>query len=295
MNILVCGVGCDQKYAAEIKRRNFEIGGIMRPFETMEIMATSNDYAENAPSLRQEALQYYNQIQQEIKDHYKPDQTEKEAAVHKKFSGYIESLAKIIEDACSTYDKIFSDEKKEAEVWKDAKESFSNDELTLERYKLRYMEARRKFEDDLQALQDETEKSAQEIRESLSAHLKAFYTPSAENVDESAVALLELGILEDDELSSFTKKFRNNPTMLRVIARFSSMRNTDAAKSLTIQINKMGKGEKELKIFDNFLISCRRCIDPKGQNLSTIGRRFFDRDLRRACDEIDGLLATPSL
>lgn len=294
MNDLVCGVCCDLKVALEIKKRTFEIGGKTVPFDTMEIMATSRDYAENAPDLQREAQVHYQKIREEIENMYKPDKAVKEAAVHPTFTGYVDDLKKVYEDSCSKYDKIFSAVEDARKAWKDAEGTPALSELSVVRAKEAYLTAEQTFKDSMSEFKKEVDEKVKTIRDQLEMHAKAFYRASADKLDNDTLTLLGSGILTDSEVESLSRKFRDNPTMYRVVGKFAGERKSDKMKYLFHNASSLGlDGQKELKLFDEAVMYGNRCIDPKGRNFSEIGRKYFDQSVQKVIDEMNGLTVAP--
>lgn len=295
MNDLICGVICDMKVALEIKKRTFEIGGKTVPFKTMELMATSRDYAENAPDLQREAQAHYQKIREEIENMYKPDKGAEEVAVHLAFAEYVNDLRKVYEDACVRYDNIFDTIENSRRIWKDAKSDFPDGSISLERHKLNYLEAEERFKQDMESLRKEIDEKIGAVRDQLEMHAKAFYRASSDKLDSDTLTLLKSGILTDNELESLARKFRDNPTMYRLVGKFAGERKSDNMKSLFYNASHLGlDGQKELKLFNEAIMYGNRCIDPKGRNFSAIGRKYFDQSIGKVIDEMNGLFVQPT-
>lgn len=293
MNCVICGIVVDEKTALEYQKKTFEVGGKTINLSGLETYATSAEIGERLPELQAEAKKYYNQIVADLKQLYAPDKTEAEAAVHPTFTGYIDDLKKIFEDACTEYDKIFDAVETARRIWKDAREAGLN-ELNLTRAKSEYLTAEEAFKEDMDALRRNTDKKVAAVRDLLLEHAQAFYRASADKLDNNTLVLLESGILTDAELESLARKFRNNVTMIRMIGRYAGMRNTDAMRNLTYKIEHLGlDGRAELKLFNESVMYGNRCIDPKGRNFSEIGRKYFDQSVQKVIDEMNGLIVTP--
>lgn len=292
--ITICGIICDEKVALEFEKRTFELNGRTVPLKTMEIYATSADYAERMPELQKEARKYYDQVAAEVKAIYAPDKTAEEAAVHPIFTDYIDDAKRIFEDACTKYDKIYDAVENARRIWKDAKSDFQDGSISLERYKLNYLEAEERFKQDMKSLREENDEKIKAIRDQLETHAKAFYRASADKLDNDTLTLLRSGILTDSELESLAKKFRDNPTMYRLVGKFAGERKPDNMKTLFYNASHLGlDGQKELKLFDEAVMYGNRCIDPKGRNFSEIGRKYFDQSVQKVVDEMNGLTVAP--
>lgn len=294
MNCVICGVVVDEKTALEYQKKTFELDGKFVPLRTVELYATSADYSERMPELAAEAKKCCSQIAAELKQLYAPDPDEDEAALHPIFTRYIDDLKKIYEDACIKYDEIFSAVETARKVWGDVKGTPGLGELNLVRAKEAYLTAEQTFKDSMGELRKKTDEKVAAVRDQLLEHSRAFYRADSSKLDNNTLVLLESGILTDNEVESLARKFRNNVTMVRMIGRYSGMRNTDAMRSLTYKIEHLGlDGEAELKLFNEAVIYGNRCIDPKGRNFSEIGRKYFDQSVQGVINEMNGLIVQP--
>lgn len=292
--ITICGIICDEKVALEFEKRTFELNGRTVPLKTMEIYATSADYAERMPELQKEARKYYDQVAAEVKAIYAPDKSEKEVAKHPDFVGYIDDLKKVFEDACSKYDKIYDAVETARRIWKDAKSDLPEGNINLERHKLNYLEAEENFKENMTSLRADVDGKIKAIREQLQTHARAFYRADSSKLDNDTITLLESGILTDNELESLVRKFKNNVTMMRMVGRYAAMRNTDAMRSLTYKIEHLElDGQQEVNLFNEAVMYGNRCIDQKGRDFSDIGRKYFDQSVQKVIDEMNGFFVCP--
>lgn len=82
-----------------------------------------------------------------------------------------------------------------------------------------------------------------------------FYRPDGKQIDESDVALLNSGIpMTNTEIFEMVKKYGDNTTMLRIIAKYAADNNIDVAPEIANIFRRVGlSGSVEEKAFDRFV------------------------------------------
>lgn len=93
-----------------------------------------------------------------------------------------------------------------------------------------------------------------EIEAAYSAEVRDFYTPDGAAIDAADNALLNAGILTVQELVEMVTKHAENPTMLRIIERYSKAQRIENIPDdtwVTMTMAQSG-GKTETKIFDTF-------------------------------------------
>ena len=114
-----------------------------------------------------------------------------------------------------------------AEKEKRFRESQSSRDLTFdgkERKKAVWYEERAQLQGQLRALIADSQKKFSEVRSRAELVYRDKFGIVPENVDPNAMSLLSLGIVSDRELIEMADRYRNNHTMLRVIAKYADDR-----------------------------------------------------------------------
>lgn len=92
-----------------------------------------------------------------------------------------------------------------------------------------------------------------EIETAYSAEVKNFYAPDGAAIDAADNALLNVGILTVQELTEMVTKHAENPTMLRIIERYTKEQRIELSGDVQAPLVKARSGgNTETKIFDTF-------------------------------------------
>ncbi|MBR2894562.1 MAG: hypothetical protein IKC03_02750 [Oscillospiraceae bacterium] len=128
------------------------------------------------------------------------------------------------------------------------RESQSSRNLTFEgkeRKKAVWYEERAQLQGQLRALIADSQKKFSEVRSRAELVYRDKFGIVPENVDPNAMSLLSLGIVSDRELIEMADRYKNNHTMLRVIAKYADDRaqkdrNNMEMRDLAVRINYAG-------------------------------------------------------
>lgn len=158
---------------------------------------------------------------------------------------YLGEIRKIYNEARVEYTKIQDQlEEKEKRFW----ESQRSRDLSFdgkERKKAVWYEERVHLKGQLRALIEDSQKKFREVRGSVERAYRDKFGIIPENVDQNAMSLLSLGIVSDRELIEMADRYKNNHTMLRVIAKYADDRadknkNNMEMRDLAVRINHAG-------------------------------------------------------
>ena len=137
---------------------------------------------------------------------------------------WLNEIRDIHDKARIEYTKIQDQlEEKEKRFW----ESQRSRDLTVdgkERKKAVWYEERDRLKGQLRALIEDSQKKFREVRGSVERAYRDKFGIVPENVDQNAMSLLSLGIVSDHELIEMADRYKNNHTMLRVIAKYADDR-----------------------------------------------------------------------
>lgn len=158
---------------------------------------------------------------------------------------WLNEIRDIHDKARIEYTKIQDQlEEKEKRFW----ESQRSRDLTVdgkERKKAVWYEERDRLKGQLRALIEDSQKKFREVRGSVERAYRDKFGIVPENVDQNAMSLLSLGIVSDRELIEMADRYKDNHTMLRVIAKYADDRaqkdrNNMEMRDLAVRINYAG-------------------------------------------------------
>lgn len=244
----------DKKTFDKYKDQTFEIGGHKKNLLGLKIWATSKDVAEACPEEAAEAKVIYDRILSEIsKAAPKKKQTfhgflEELNGVYKEESGKYFKALEAFEIARKEFDATMADSKAPDYIKMIAKGEF-------ERAKETVKQAKREAGDSYKA-------RAAEIRDKMQEFATEFYRATPDRIDQSAMQLLNTGIMSADEMEHLAEQFRGNPPMLRVIGqyalnKFDSMSDRDegrwAYRVIGKKLQKAASSDSALDGFDGLM------------------------------------------
>ena len=140
------------------------------------------------------------------------------------------------------------------------------------RYEAEYVEAKAEYEKLRREMRDYKADGFKPIRKELEAALADAFAANPEHLDAATLELLKSGIMSADEYNRLMSKATadNNPTMVRVIAKYAkdradqadADRNTDAARAFRAVAYKGNSvnGNDYLQAFDAMTSCFSRCM-----------------------------------
>jgi hypothetical protein len=148
---------------------------------------------------------------------------------------YLEEIREIYNEARVKYTEIQDQlEAKEKRFW----ESQRSRDLTSsgkERSRMVWNEERAQLQGKLSTLIEDSSKKFKETRDKVEIAYRKKYGIAPENVDPNAMSLLSLGVLSDRELIEMADRYKNNHTMLRVIAKYADDRAQKDANNMDMR------------------------------------------------------------
>lgn len=209
------------------------------------------------------------------------------------FSQYIDDINRIIKEARNKHDMAsiaLESARKRNESAKGNRE-FSPDRKMVEAAQFREAEA--EYKKAMESIQAEADAAFKTLRQSLAKHIAEYTAADPGKVDQSAVMLLNSGVMMDSDLVALANKYWNNPTMLKLVAGQAEKMLTDskAARYLAQGIAKYLSPESRLRVFDDAVSIAKRTIDSR-ESLAGVFQKRWDEEfypgLRDCMAELDG-------
>lgn len=105
--------------------------------------------------------------------------------------------------------------------------------------KANYLEAKNIFENTSRSIWNDYKNTVSELTKELNEAVTAYYSVKPELVDDSALALLNSGIMTPDDIFRMGEKYSDNPTMRRLIADYAGkMANNAEFESNRVSLGK---------------------------------------------------------
>ena len=166
------------------------------------------------------------------------------------------NLEKYIDEGVKLYSGIYS----KLDTWNKAKQTARAKlkaeavRLTQEAANEEHDEFVKEYEEKLSAILAELDSGLSGIEGKYLQEVNGFYSPNGSAINVEDKALFEAGILTDDEVVSMIYKYADNPTMERIIKKYTEENRiqnlpTDAVKAL---LRATSGGDKEKFIFTKF-------------------------------------------
>lgn len=254
MSKVICGIVVDEKYYEEFMKRRFTVLGKEMNATGIHIMATSRDYAENAPEYVEPAQKVWEQIRAEIEAFYaaKDGRKEYKAMKHQNFGGYLNDLKELFLQASKKREALKQKFDKAGEEWRKEEVETRGKDYEHTRARMDYLEAEKAYKNGVAELAKKYKKAVDDVRAEFENHLNDFYLPNGNRIDAATVALLNSGIkLKANELDQMLVQFSNSPTMLRILGDYSSKNGLDKeSRALSYSHVAKGYGAEEKRIFN---------------------------------------------
>lgn len=111
-----------------------------------------------------------------------------------------------------------------------------------------------KYAEQLQAINEAHNAKLEEVKQAYLQEVKEFYAPNGASIDKNDTALLESNILSAEEFSEMVEKHAENPTMLRIMAKYSKAFEEDIETKIRRALMLAEKaGEKEKIVLHTYM------------------------------------------
>lgn len=176
--------------------------------DVLRLYATDEDIAKDLPEVHREARKIVDRIKAELTGSGKPTG----------FKVFLEELNAAHKEAVAEFDRIHGAMKIAEKELERAQKDASAPPYMMDIARGDYARAKMEFEQNKNRPAEIVEGKAKEIRARMEAYVSKVYRANPEAVDESTMRLLESGIVTADELGNLSERFRDNTTMLRLMA-----------------------------------------------------------------------------
>ena len=204
----VLGVEVDEATHKDYMGRKFPFKGSDISLSTLHLYATDGGIARDLPDVHREAKQMVEQIKAEITGYSRPAG----------FKVFLEELNAAHKEAVAEFNRIhgaLAIADKELERARNDKDAPA---YMLDIAKGDHARAMMEFEQSKNRPAEIMQEKAKEIRGRMAAYVGKVYRANPDAVDASTMRLLESGIVTAAELEGLSERFRDNPTMLRLMA-----------------------------------------------------------------------------
>ena len=281
------GVKVDQETYSRYQRLYTiagDIGGEHVVSLSMLQHCATEQYAKEYPIEAESARRILAQIRAEI-----TSKGENIVKNQKTSRDFIDALAKIYAE-CRTAYETQQNKLTQARDWMEAtqKEAHAFNCQNREIAELRYIAAKAEWrlaEDDTRKevmnIRDSFSAKVRELREQFESYLDEHYSVSPDKLDTATMQLLNSGICTASELARLAERYKDNPTMLRMVAahaeKITDERNQSRADYLTCRkvafvASAAKDGGREMNIFDSAASAAERGL----QQDSTVAGRMHN-------------------
>lgn len=188
---------------------------------------------------------------------------------HNNFKSIFTALKEIYMESAERSKEIYA-------TWQQAQDKWNHrpgtDEEGFIIQKGIYLQAKKKFEADLEALKIDTREQTKALYEQLEEGVTSFYAIKPGKVDGATIELLKLGVMKDDDLLSLANDNMGNMTMLSIIGKFAGERDSMEAQGLAHRIKGITNNQKELNGFKDVCEYGDKCFSN-----DVADRKVFDR------------------
>lgn len=166
------------------------------------------------------------------------------------------NLSKHIENATGIYKNTYN----KLDKWQRAKEDEGqrlkeeSEKLTNEAANEAYNAFVAKYAEQLQAITETHDAELEGVKQAYFQEVKEFYAPNGANIDNDDKALLESNILTAEEFSEMVVKHSENPTMLRIMSKYSKAFEKEVETKIRRALSLAAKaGEKEKLVLYSYI------------------------------------------
>lgn len=176
--------------------------------DVLYLYANDGGIAKDLPEAHREARRIVDEIKAELTGSGKPTG----------FKVFLAELDAAHKEAVAEYDRIHGTMEIANREYERAQKDTAAPSYMMDIAKGDLARAKMEFEQNKNLPAENFRERAAEIRGRMAAYVSKVYRANPEAVDESTMRLLESGIVTADELSSLSERFRDNTTMLRLMA-----------------------------------------------------------------------------
>lgn len=283
----------DKKTFDKYKDQTFEVGGVKRNLLGVGVWATSREIAEACPEEAAEAKAIYDRILSEISSANPKKKT---------FQSFLEDLQTIYKEEVANYNAVqnaFSIAEKDYNAT-------MADRTAPEHIKLiargDFERAKLTFEQNRAGVQDRYNARVKELRQQMADFTADVYRATPDRIDQSAMQLLEIGIMSADEMDHLANKYRDNPPMMRVIGEYAMRKAKsfkDYEKDKAWSYERLGRSLSNITDNGNALSGFDQMADYGRQGLGKdavivrIHEKHWDRLYGNAREAYDNFIVQP--
>lgn len=261
----------------------------------VQLWATSQEIAEKLPEYAEAARKIIAEIEEEIGVKTKENQK-------KTFYSFLEGLQTIYKTSVANYEAA----QNAFDIAKKDYQATMEDHNAPEHIKAiatgDFERAKMLLQQEQQNVLDNYNSKARELREQMATFADDLYRMTPDRIDQSAMQLLNLGIMSAEEMEHMAEKFRDNPPMLRVIGKFAKEKaaalngKADQARpynTLSHYLSSVGDSSNAMSSFDSLMEYGRSGLG-KDTTLARIHARHWDRLYSTAADSYTNFIVQPS-
>ena len=255
MNMILCGVVCDEKFYDEYKDKKFKVPHDFkaeqpeRTLKDIQFFAMNKEYARYYPEFHAACKEIVEREKRNIEAYYAKKDGRKEyvAMKHDNFMGYMKDLQEIQRATAKERRELKAQLDKAEAKWKEVQKDPTLSELGRTSQKMDFLQAKENYKKGLDDLRQRTDADVKGVREEFQKHIDDFYSANGNRIDSGTVQLLQSGIrLSEGEVNRLVESNLSNPTMLRIISDHCDRNKIDnkAARIYGGYARSAGKNEK---------------------------------------------------
>lgn len=262
MNMILCGVVCDEKFYNEYKEKRFKVDHDFksdapeRRLEDICFFARCDDYKRYYPKFYEECKKIVAREKKNIEAYYAAKDGRKgyKAMRYDNFQDYLKDLQKVHKAAADERADMKKKFDKAAAEWKEAQRDATLSDYGKTSAKMQYLEAEKQYKDFIADLQTRTKADIKDIREAFEEHIDDFYSANGDRMDEGVIRLLNSGLkLTDGEIDRLVGQNVSNPTMLRLIDDHCQKNKMDNKAARIYGTRARAAGSHEKRLFEQIV------------------------------------------
>ena len=255
---VIAGIEVSQEVYNDYSTRTYKTSVGELPYRTLELYATGAGIAETHPEISEECKAIREQIRAEIAAENKRI-AEMNVPKHKEFTGYLEDLGTLYNDATSERKQMVTEHKNAMERLNQAVEAAANsgeDSAGFLKAKADRAAEIERYNAATDAFHEKVSLQIDTVRQALKARVSEFYDVDAEKLDDNVIKLLNSGLrLTEHELNDLFNKFADNTTMLRMIADYCQEHDIDKQDAAVYGHRAKSNGKHEFELFEGIVKS----------------------------------------
>lgn len=296
---VIAGIEVSQEVYNDYSTRTYKTSVGELPYRTLELYATGAGIAETSPEISEECKAIREQIRAEIAAENK-QVTEMTATKHKEFTGYLEDLGTLYNDATSERKQMVAEHENAIERLNQAVEAAANsgeDSAGFLKAKADRAAEFERYKAATDAFHEKVTLQIDTVRQALEARVSEFYEVDAEKFDDNVIKLLNSGLkLTEHELNGLFNKFADNTTMLRMIADYCEAHDIDKQDAAVYGGRAKSNGSHELALFDDVAERLKYAVGFAGEVSEKVWspeNGHFDNVLTNSINELKNTLVKP--